>query len=104
MAGLHGVEPSVPIDDANPFKGAAKALAPATLTYVQGGGDEFTPDHNAAAFQRLGIVSRVMTGSQAALEAAVFSADKIAAGEVPALTGSGAPGRTRTSTDFSTRF
>ena len=61
FGGLRGVKPNLPVDYASLVKRAAMALPPATLTYVQGGcGDEFTQDHNAAAFQRLGIVPRMM--------------------------------------------
>jgi len=61
LNGLKGVVPSLPLDFASWERRAQEALAPSVLSYVQGGcGDEFTQDHNADAFRRLGIVPRMM--------------------------------------------
>jgi len=59
--GLHGVKPGLPVDFATLERRAHAALPPAVLSYVQGGcGDEFTQDHNAAAFHHWGLIPRMM--------------------------------------------
>ena len=66
MGGLRGVKPTLPVDFANLRRRASMALPPQTLTYVEGGcGDEFTQDHNSAAFNRYGIVPRMMVDCSA---------------------------------------
>jgi len=60
-AGLQGVIPKVPVDFATLEKRASAAMSPQVLTYVQGGcGDEYTQDQNASAFNKWGMVPRMM--------------------------------------------
>jgi lactate 2-monooxygenase len=60
-AGLRGVVPKVPVDFATLEKRATAAMPPHILSYLQGGcGDEFTQDHNAAAFRHWGMTPRMM--------------------------------------------
>lgn len=61
FAGLSGVVPKVPVDFATLAARATAAMPPSVRDYVQGGcGDEFTQDHNAAAFRQWGMVPRMM--------------------------------------------
>ena len=61
FAGLSGVVPKVPVDFATLAARATAAMPPSVRDYVQGGcGDEFTQDHNAAAFRHWGMVPRMM--------------------------------------------
>jgi lactate 2-monooxygenase len=61
IAGLSGVIPRLPVDFATLEQRASAAMPPAVLNYVQGGcGDEHTQRANAEAFQRWGIVPRMM--------------------------------------------
>jgi lactate 2-monooxygenase len=65
-AGLSGVLPKVPVDFATLERRASAAMPKAVLDYVQGGcGDEFTQDHNAAAFRQWGMVPRMMVDCSA---------------------------------------
>ena len=60
-AGLRGVVPRLPVDFATLEKRATAAMPPHVLSYLQGGcGDEFTQDHNAAAFRHWGMTPRMM--------------------------------------------
>ena len=60
-AGLRGIIPKVPVDFATLEKRATAAMPPHILSYLQGGcGDEFTQDHNAAAFRHWGMTPRMM--------------------------------------------
>lgn len=60
FAGLRGTKPTLPVDFATLEQRAAAAMAPALLTYVQGGcGDEFTQRNNAEAFHHWGITPRM---------------------------------------------
>jgi len=60
-AGLRGIMPKVPVDFATLEKRATAAMPPHILSYLQGGcGDEFTQDHNAAAFRHWGMTPRMM--------------------------------------------
>ena len=60
-AGLRGILPKVPVDFATLEKRATAAMPPHILSYLQGGcGDEFTQDHNAAAFRHWGMTPRMM--------------------------------------------
>jgi lactate 2-monooxygenase len=60
-AGLRGFVPKVPVDFATLEKRATAAMPPHILSYLQGGcGDEFTQDHNAAAFRHWGMTPRMM--------------------------------------------
>jgi lactate 2-monooxygenase len=61
LRGLQGVKPKLPVD----FKGleqkARAAMPDSVLSYVAGGcGDEFTQDANVTAFQKWGLVPRMM--------------------------------------------
>jgi lactate 2-monooxygenase len=59
--GLDGIVPKVPVDFASLEEQAFAVLPPSVLTYVQGGcGDEHTQRLNSEAFQRLGMVPRMM--------------------------------------------
>ena len=61
FAGLSGVVPKVPVDFATLAARATAAMPPSVRDYVQGGcGDEYTQDHNAAAFRHWGMVPRMM--------------------------------------------
>ena len=61
FAGLSGVVPKVPVDYATLAARATAAMPASVRDYVQGGcGDEFTQDHNAAAFRHWGMVPRMM--------------------------------------------
>ena len=61
LKGLHGLKPKLPVDCRSLEAKAAEALSPSVLSYVQGGcGDEFTQNLNASAFQRWGLVPRMM--------------------------------------------
>ncbi|MEH3158596.1 MAG: alpha-hydroxy-acid oxidizing protein [Sphingomonas taxi] len=61
FAGLSGVMPKVPVDYATLAARATAALPPSVRDYVQGGcGDEYTQDHNAAAFRHWGMTPRMM--------------------------------------------
>ena len=60
-AGLRGLVPKVPVDFATLEKRATAAMPPHILSYLQGGcGDEFTQEHNAAAFRHWGMTPRMM--------------------------------------------
>jgi lactate 2-monooxygenase len=66
LAGLTGVTPKLPVDFAALEARAAAMLPPSVLGYVQGGcGDEFTQRENADAFQRWGMVPRMMVDCSA---------------------------------------
>ena len=61
FAGLSGVVPKVPVDYATLAARATAAMPASVRDYVQGGcGDEYTQDHNAAAFRHWGMVPRMM--------------------------------------------
>jgi lactate 2-monooxygenase len=60
-AGLRGILPKVPVDFTTLERRATAAMPPHILSYLQGGcGDEFTQDHNAAAFRHWGMTPRMM--------------------------------------------
>jgi lactate 2-monooxygenase len=59
--GLRGVRPKLPVSFRLLEEEAAAALPPSVLSYVQGGcGDEHTQDVNVTAFQRWGLMPRMM--------------------------------------------
>jgi lactate 2-monooxygenase len=59
--GLRGVKPKLPVDFKSLEAKAAAALPASVLSYVQGGcGDERTQEFNASAFQRWGLIPRMM--------------------------------------------
>ncbi len=60
-AGLSGIAPTYPMDYATLVEKAAAAVSPSIQNYVLGGcGDEWTQDHNAAAFRHWGMLPRMM--------------------------------------------
>ncbi|MEV7598769.1 alpha-hydroxy-acid oxidizing protein [Kitasatospora sp. NPDC089797] len=62
--GLFGVQPTMPMDFAALEARAQAALPPSVLSYVAGGaGDEFTQRANVSAFERYGLVPRMMVGA-----------------------------------------
>ncbi|MEU2547785.1 alpha-hydroxy-acid oxidizing protein [Streptomyces roseolus] len=64
LAGLGGVLPGLPLTYAGLEERAAAALPPSVVSYVAGGaGDEFTQRANATAFERWGLVPRMMVGA-----------------------------------------
>jgi lactate 2-monooxygenase len=59
--GLRGIKPKLPVDFKSLEAKAAAALPANVLSYVQGGcGDERTQEFNASAFQRWGLMPRMM--------------------------------------------
>ncbi len=59
--GLSGVKPKLPVDFASLERRARAALPDSVLDYVAGGcGDERTQDVNVTAFQRWGVIPRMM--------------------------------------------
>ena len=74
LRGLQGLLPPLPVDFASWEKLAAAKLPASTLSYVQGGcGDEFTQDHNVAAFRKYGLVpSMLIDGSERDLSIDLF--------------------------------
>ncbi|GAA5151973.1 lactate 2-monooxygenase [Pseudonocardia eucalypti] len=64
LGGLSGVLPSMPMTYEELEARARAALAPSLLSYIAGGaGDEFTQRANVTAFQRWGLVPRMMVGA-----------------------------------------
>ncbi|MFJ9696286.1 alpha-hydroxy-acid oxidizing protein [Kitasatospora sp. NPDC101183] len=62
--GLSGVVPTMPMTFADLEARARGALAPSVLSYVAGGaGDESTQRANVSAFERYGLVPRMMVGA-----------------------------------------
>jgi lactate 2-monooxygenase len=60
-AGLRGVRPRLPVDYETLFARARAALPESTLNYVEGGcGNEHTQRGNVAAFERWGLLPRMM--------------------------------------------
>ena len=61
LAGLRGIQPTLPVDFAGLEARATQALSPQILAYVQGGcGDESTQRYNAEAFANWGLTPRMM--------------------------------------------
>jgi lactate 2-monooxygenase len=59
--GLSGVKPKLPVDFKTLAQKARAAMPDSVLNYVAGGcGDERTQDHNVAAFDRWGLIPRMM--------------------------------------------
>ena len=59
--GLRGVLPKLPVDMPTLEQKAMAAWPESITSYVQGGcGNERTQDHNVAAFQRWGLIPRMM--------------------------------------------
>ncbi|MFJ8477039.1 alpha-hydroxy-acid oxidizing protein [Kitasatospora sp. NPDC094011] len=64
FGGLFGNQPTMPMDFARLEARAQAALPPSVLSYVAGGaGDEFTQRANVTAFERYGLVPRMMVGA-----------------------------------------
>jgi lactate 2-monooxygenase len=64
LNGLGGVLPSLPMDFAGWEKRAEAALPPSVWSYVAGGaGDERTQRANVAAFDRWGLIPRMLVGA-----------------------------------------
>src|SRR5881398_3349338 len=62
--GLAGVRPALPLTFAELEKRARSALAPEILSYVAGGsGNEYTQNANVAAFDRYGLMPRILSGA-----------------------------------------
>ena len=61
FAGLRGVRPKLPVDYATLVERARAALPPGIIDYVEGGcGNEFTQRNNVAAFERWGLMPRML--------------------------------------------
>lgn len=64
FAGLAGEVPELPMVFSELARRAEEAMAPEIWSYVAGGaGDEFTQDANVRAFDRWGLVPRVLAGA-----------------------------------------
>ncbi|MCE3550601.1 alpha-hydroxy-acid oxidizing protein [Pseudonocardia sp. RS11V-5] len=64
LAGTKGLLPRFPVDFAGMERRAAEALPPWVLSYVAGGaGDERTQRANVGAFEKWGLVPRMMEGA-----------------------------------------
>jgi len=64
LGGLAGVRPALPMTFAELEARAARCLSTETFSYVAGGaGDEATQDGNVAAFDRYGLVPRMLAGA-----------------------------------------
>jgi lactate 2-monooxygenase len=64
VAGLSGVRPALPIAYEDLRRRAAHALPSEVLSYVAGGaGNEFTQDVNVTAFDRYGLMPRMLAGA-----------------------------------------
>ena len=64
LEGLHGVRPRLPITYAELERRAHSALDPQIVSYVAGGaGDERTQDANVKAFDRWGLIPRMLVGA-----------------------------------------
>ncbi|MGD0052049.1 MAG: lactate 2-monooxygenase [Vulcanimicrobiaceae bacterium] len=72
--GLRGIRPKVPVNFKLLEERACAALPPSVISYVRGGcGDERTQDFNVAAFDRWGLVPRMLVDcSQRDLSVDVF--------------------------------
>ncbi len=64
FGGLAGIRPALPLKYSELAARAAAALPPEVLSYVAGGaGNEFTQDVNVTAFDRYGLVPRMLAGA-----------------------------------------
>jgi isopentenyl diphosphate isomerase/L-lactate dehydrogenase-like FMN-dependent dehydrogenase len=64
VGGLQGVKPALPMSYKDLERRAASALSPEILSYVAGGaGNEFTQDYNVTAFDRYGLMPRMLSGA-----------------------------------------
>ena len=64
FGGLAGVRPDLPLNFAELEERARKALTPDVLSYVAGGaGNEYTQNANVTAFDRYGLIPRMLAGA-----------------------------------------
>jgi lactate 2-monooxygenase len=64
LGGLNGIRPELPMTAAGMEQRARAAMGAETWSYVSGGaGNEFTQDVNVAAFDRYGLVPRMLAGA-----------------------------------------
>jgi lactate 2-monooxygenase len=64
MKGLQGIRPGLPVTYAELERRAHSALDPTLVSYVAGGaGDESTQDANVTAFDRWGLIPRMLVGA-----------------------------------------
>ena len=64
LGGLNGVRPQLPVTSGGMAERARLAMAPETWSYVAGGaGNEHTQDLNVAAFDRYGLIPRMLSGA-----------------------------------------
>ena len=64
LGGLNGVRPELPVTAAGMEERARAAMPTETWSYVTGGaGNEFTQDLNVAAFDRYGLMPRMLSGA-----------------------------------------
>jgi lactate 2-monooxygenase len=64
LKGLQGIRPGLPVTYAELERRAHSALDPAVVSYVAGGaGDERTQDANVTAFDRWGLIPRMLVGA-----------------------------------------
>ncbi|GAA4671689.1 alpha-hydroxy-acid oxidizing protein [Nocardioides nanhaiensis] len=64
LAGLEGTRPEIPMHFAELARRAEEQMPPEIWSYVAGGaGDEHTQDANVRAFQRYGLMPRMLTGA-----------------------------------------
>jgi lactate 2-monooxygenase len=64
MKGLQGIRPGLPVTYAELERRAHSALDPALVSYVAGGaGNERTQDANVTAFDRWGLIPRMLVGA-----------------------------------------
>ena len=64
MKGLQGIRPGLPVTYAELERRAHNALDPALVSYVAGGaGDERTQEANVTAFDRWGLIPRMLVGA-----------------------------------------
>lgn len=64
LQGLQGVQPSLPLTYAEWERRAQAAMDPSLVSYVAGGaGDESTQDANVTAFDRWGLIPRMLVGA-----------------------------------------
>jgi isopentenyl diphosphate isomerase/L-lactate dehydrogenase-like FMN-dependent dehydrogenase len=64
LGGLNGVRPQLPVTSGGMAERARMAMAPETWSYVAGGaGNEHTQDLNVTAFDRYGLIPRMLSGA-----------------------------------------
>jgi isopentenyl diphosphate isomerase/L-lactate dehydrogenase-like FMN-dependent dehydrogenase len=64
FGGLAGIRPALPLKYSELFARAAASMPPEVLSYVAGGaGNEFTQDVNVTAFDKYGLMPRMLAGA-----------------------------------------